>query len=304
MVSNRDVIESAETYLEHVAENAEHAVETSILGFGTVGLPLDAGHHFGYENQVDDQRRGEERVLADIEDADGLVTTQEDLGIVLIKSTLVVSHSGHVLDDDSVIGVLALLVEDGVGSHHVIDDIGLGDLLGAELLLRAEVHAVVVAKMVVAGNGGELDTGVDQEVDQGGLHLSLTRLEVVTTNESIVLLGKLDSTRNEGVLGRAVDEGDTFQDTGNGKDGGGRNLLMAILDSLEQVVRSVVDAVQDVGEALGVGGPLNNDLVKTIGGLELPSLLLDLTWTVGEVELTECPCGSAPHGHWKLWCQE
>jgi hypothetical protein len=254
-------IESAESYLEHVAENAEHAVETSILGFGTVGLPLDAGHHLGYENQIDDQRRGEERVLADIEDADGLVTTKEDLSIVLIKSALVVSNSGHVLDNDRVVGVLALLVKDGVGSDHVIDNIRLGDLLGAELLLRTEVHAVVVAKVVVAGNGGELNAGIDQEVDQGGLHLGLARLEVVATDEGIVLLGKLDSTWNEGVLGRAVDEGDAFQDTGNGKDGGGRDFLVAILDGLEQVVRSVVDAVQDVGEALGVGCPLNNDLV-------------------------------------------
>jgi hypothetical protein len=198
------------------------------------------------------------------------VATHEDLGIVLVESTLVITDSGHVLDDDSVIRVLALLVQDSVGGDHVIDDVGLGNLLGAELLLGAEVHAVVVAKMVVAGNRRELDTGVDQKVNKGRLHLGLTRLEVVPSDERIVLLSELDGTRNKGVLRRAVDEGDTFQDTGNGKDCGRRDLLMAFRNRLEQVVGSVVDALDDVGEALRVGSPLYNDLVETIRGLELP----------------------------------
>ena len=103
--------------------------------------------------------------------------------------------------------VLTLLVQDSVGRNHVVHNVGLGDLLGAELLLGAQVLAVVVAEMVVAGNGGELDTSVDQEVDQSRLHLGLARLEVITADESIVLLGKLDGTGNKGVLGRAVDEG-------------------------------------------------------------------------------------------------
>jgi hypothetical protein len=86
------------------------------------------------------------------------VAAHEDLGIILVKSTLIISNSGHVLDDNSVVGVLALLVEDRVSLNHVIDDIGLGDLLRAELLLRAQVLAIVVAKVVVAGNRGQLDS--------------------------------------------------------------------------------------------------------------------------------------------------
>jgi hypothetical protein len=265
------------TNLEHVAEDTEHAVEASILGIdaiSAVSLPLDAGHHLSHENQVDDQWRSQEGVLADIEDADGLVTTQEDLGVVFVESALIIADGGHILDDDSVVGVLTLFVEDSVSCDHVIDDIGLGDLLGAELLLGAEVHAVIVAKMVVASNGGELDTSTDQEVDESGLHLGLARLEVVTTDEGIVLLGELDGTGNECVLRRAIDEGDTFQDTGNSKDGGRRDLLMAILNSLEQVVSGVVDALDDIGEALSIGGPLYNDLVESVGRLELPAISL------------------------------
>lgn len=190
-----------------------------VIAFGTMSLPLDARHHLGHEDQVNDQRGSEKGILAHVEDADGLVAAQEDLGVVLVERTLVVADGGHVLDDDGVVRVLALLVQDGVGGDHVIDDVGLGDLLGTELLLRAEVHTVVVAKVVVAGDGGELDAGVDQEINEGGLHLGLARLEVVTADEGAVLLRKLDGTRNEGVLRGAVDERDLLQDTGNSEDG-------------------------------------------------------------------------------------
>ena len=65
----------------------------------------------------------------------GLVTSHEDFGIVLIQGTLVVTNSWHVLDDNSVIRMFALLVKHCVSLNHVVDDIRLGNLLGAELLL-------------------------------------------------------------------------------------------------------------------------------------------------------------------------
>lgn len=59
--------------LQHVAEDAEDAVEVlEFLGGGTVvglGLPLDTGHHLGDEDEIDDQRGGQERVLANIENS-------------------------------------------------------------------------------------------------------------------------------------------------------------------------------------------------------------------------------------------
>lgn len=204
------------------------------------------------------------------------MATEEDLSVVLIKSTLVVANGGHVLDDNAVVGVLALLVQNVVSLDHVIHDIGLGDFLGAELLLRAQVLAVIVTKVVVAGNGGQLDTGVDKEIHQGGLHLGLARLEVVATNVGIVLLSKLNSTRNKGVLGRAVDEGGALQDTGNSKDGGRRNLLVTLLNSLEKVIGSVVDSINEVGESLSVSAPQNNHLVKVVVGLEITNVLSEL----------------------------
>ena len=56
---------------EHVAEDAEHAMEVlEILGGSTVvggSLPLDASHHLSNENEIYDQWGCKKGVLADIE---------------------------------------------------------------------------------------------------------------------------------------------------------------------------------------------------------------------------------------------
>lgn len=204
------------------------------------------------------------------------MTTEEDLCIVLIKSTLVVGDSRHILDNNAVVRVLSLLIQNGVGLNHVVDHVGFGNFLGAELLLGAQVLAVVVAQVVVAGNRRQLDSGIDEEVDKGRLHLSLARLEVITTNECIVLLSQLDSARHEGVLRRAVDEGGSLKNTGNSKDGGGGDFLMSLLNGLEEIVSSVIDTRNDVGISLRVGSPHNNDLVQVVLGLEVANILAEL----------------------------
>jgi hypothetical protein len=53
------------------------------------------------------------------------MTTEEDLRIIFMESPFVVTHARHVLGDDSVVRVFALLVKHNVCLHHVIDYIGL-----------------------------------------------------------------------------------------------------------------------------------------------------------------------------------
>ena len=65
------------------------------------------------------------------------MASEEDLGRVLVHGPLAVADGGDVLDDDDVVRVLAGAVEDRVGGHHVVDHVGLGNLLGAELLRSA-----------------------------------------------------------------------------------------------------------------------------------------------------------------------
>lgn len=52
---------------EHVAEDGKHAVEALVLLLA-LALPLDARHHFSDKHKIDDERRGQEGVLADVED--------------------------------------------------------------------------------------------------------------------------------------------------------------------------------------------------------------------------------------------
>lgn len=51
---------------------------------------------------------------------------------------------------------------------------------------------------------------------------------------------------------------------------------MGLLDSLEQVVGGVVDAIDERRETLGVGGPDDNDLVKVVSSLEVADVGTDV----------------------------
>jgi hypothetical protein len=53
--------------LEHVRQDAQDGVESAVLA--AVRLPGHAGHELGDEDEIDDQRGGEEGVLADVEEA-------------------------------------------------------------------------------------------------------------------------------------------------------------------------------------------------------------------------------------------
>jgi hypothetical protein len=198
------------------------------------------------------------------------------------KTLTRVADGGNMLDDDNVVRVLALLVdltgflgellgrleEERVGSDHVVHDRALGDLLGAELPLRAEVLAVVVAQVVVRRDGERLDPGVDEELGEDRLDLCLTRLEVVAADERLVLLGQLDAAGDKRVLGRTVDERDALEDRGNGKDGRGGDLVVGRFHRGEKVLGGVVDARNNVGVAFSVGRPENDEVVERVGLLE------------------------------------
>ena len=80
---------------------------------------------------------------------------------------------------------------------------------------------------------------------------------------------KFNHTRDKGVLRRTVDEWDTLLDTSDGENRGRCNLLMALLDCLENVVRSIIDSIDEISETLSVCGPENNNLVKPVALLEV-----------------------------------
>jgi hypothetical protein len=118
--------------------------------------------------------------------------------------------------------------------------------------------------MVVRGDREGLDASVHQELGQNRLELGLAGLEIVTSDEGVVALSKLDDSRNKGVLGSTIDEWLAFEDGGDGEEGGGRNLGVRRLDSCEDIIGSIVDSGNDVAVTLSVGSPENNNAVKVV----------------------------------------
>ena len=168
------------------------------------------------------------------------------------------------------------LVEQVISSDHIVDDGALANLLAAELALGAEVAAVVVAEVVVRRDAEGLDAGVDEELSEDRLELRLPALEVVAADERAVLLRKRDAPGHERVLRRAVDERCTLEDRRDGEEGRGRHLVVRCLDRVQEVVRGVVHAREDVGETLRVGCPEDDDLVELLVGFEVADVGAEL----------------------------
>lgn len=176
--------------LKHVAQNTQHRMEALERGLRLlVQLPLHTRHHLRHKDQINDQRRREQRVLTHIEQTNSLVSAHENLSIILVERALVVANRRHVFNNDRVVGVFASLIQDRISLDHIIDNVALRDFFRSELFLRAKVLAVVVAEVVVTRDGGQLYTRVDQEVHESGLHLRLSGLEVVAPDEGRVRLG-------------------------------------------------------------------------------------------------------------------
>lgn len=80
---------------------------------------------------------------------------------------------------------------------------------------------------------------------------------------------KLDYPRNESILWGSINKGNVLKNGSDSEDGGWRNLLVSSFDGFHQVIGSIIHAIDEIGIALRVGGPLDNDLIKTIFELEI-----------------------------------
>ncbi len=221
---------------------------------------LNAAGQLSQQDQIQDDGSSQQTVLTHVVHGDGVVTAHEDLAHVLVHGALAVTDIGHILDDNHMVRVLSRLVQDAVAGHHVIYHIALADLLGPEGLGSRQVHAIVVAQVVVTDNGGGLDPSAHQEVNQHALHLGLSRLEVVTSNEHVLLDCVFNQPRDKGVLGGSVDEGNALLDASHSIQAGGSNFGLIALNGRQQVLSSVVQAVHDIAVTLCVGSPQDNDL--------------------------------------------
>ena len=63
------------------------------------------------------------------------------------------------------------------------------------------------------------DTRVHEELGEDRLELHLPRLEVISTNERLLVLGKLNDTGHEHILGGRHHKRLTLEDGSNGEEG-------------------------------------------------------------------------------------
>jgi len=235
----------------------------------------------GYRKQISTS------YLALVEDVDGRPATAEDLGIILIDSTLGITNGRNIFDDNNVVGMFPLtngstfrnfrsLEKKAVGVNHVIDNTTFADLLAPELPLSRQVTTVVVSKMIIRSNGKWLDTGVDKKLGKNRLKLSLAGLEIVATDEGFMTLSELDGTRNKGVLGSTINERLVFEDGSNSEESGRGNLRVGVLDRIQEVIRGIIDTGDDVAVTLGISGPEDNNAIETVVQLKLANVSTNL----------------------------
>ena len=95
-------------------------METS-EGFLAVLPELDATNELCQEDEVQDDGGRQQGVLAGVVDGQRVAAAHEDLGDVLIHSSLGVGHCGHVLYDHHMVRVLACKVRQGISTQmHIL----------------------------------------------------------------------------------------------------------------------------------------------------------------------------------------
>eukprot|EP00955_Chlamydomonas_euryale_P084946 364033-Chlamydomonas_euryale.AAC.6 len=127
--------------------------------------------------------------------------------------------------------------------------------------------------VVVRHDRHRLQAGTDKVVDEHRLELGLPALEVVAADKHVAAHRHLDHARHKRVLRRAVDKRHALLHRRDGIQRRRRNLRLVALNRCQQIVRGVVEAVDELGVALRVCGPQDDDLVDTAGRLEVTNLL-------------------------------
>lgn len=135
------------------------------------------------------------------------------------------------------------------------------------MTLLREVFSIIVSKMIVRNTRLRLDSSREQEINKVCLELCLTSFEVISDHEAWCI--HLEKSRNESVLRRTIDEGDTFKSRGQGKDGRRRNLFVVLVNGFEKIGQCIMNARNDLAESFSVGCPQDNDLVQGVHLLEV-----------------------------------
>lgn len=261
--------------LAEISKSGKDSVE-SLESAHAFNLVFDSLEDFRQENEIENNRSSQERIFANIVQYVSLLSTEENLALVFIHSLLGISSVRNVLNNDFVVNLRRFRVKNLVRSQNIVNAGFLADFLRSELSFRRQIHAVVVTKMVVRHNRLGLKTSAHQEFSQRSLNLSLSRLEVITDDEDILLLSEFNNTWHKSVLGRAIDVAASFQNSGNSVHSRSGDFSFGVLNCLKDICSGVVDTSSDFAESLSVCSPKHNNLIDVVGFLEFADVTSDL----------------------------
>jgi len=117
-----------------------------VCNFASNRFVGNSSKEFRENRKVKDERRGQKRVLAFIEDVQSVPSTHQQFGMVLVDGPFAVAHSRNIFDDDNMVRMLSFLlalalvrglVQESIGINHVIYHAALANLLALELPFRA-----------------------------------------------------------------------------------------------------------------------------------------------------------------------
>jgi hypothetical protein len=182
--------------LEEKAEVAQDGAKRLTINF-------NARKQLTQNDHIVHKRNSKERIFADVVWADCVGSTHEDLGRILVKSSLTVTNKWVILNDDLMINFVSNIarrffwlghsgvarVKNSVALDGIVQYASLRDLLWLEALVLLKVLAIVVAKMVVRHNGSNTDARTNQKVAHNSLESGLSWFEIRTGNVAAVFGG-------------------------------------------------------------------------------------------------------------------
>ena len=115
-----------------------------------------------------------------------------------------------------------------------------------------------------------------QEFSHHSFEFSLSTFEIITDDKKILLFGKLNHSRDQGVLRRSVNITAPFMQSCHGINCRRRNFEMIFLYGFKDIITSIVNSWSYFTKSFSIGCPENYYFVTIILGFEISDILANL----------------------------
>lgn len=147
-----------------------------------------------------------------------MLTTHENLTNILVNGLFAISRGWHILDNDSMVGMLGENFPFWFEKFRIGQDIRntfwFWRLFGLKLLFWRKVLSVIITQMIVGNNGFRFDSCSCQEIHKSSFEFCLTSFEIVSNvNSSFYFM----HTWQKCILWWTVDKSTALLHGSNGK---------------------------------------------------------------------------------------